>query len=78
MRMTIQPHLTSAAEARRTFEELVVQLFFELEGEAQANPKFALPTWIAPTFAAAQAAYAVWEQAVNALSAVAAEPTVFR
>ncbi|HEY7346986.1 MAG TPA: hypothetical protein VH599_01610 [Ktedonobacterales bacterium] len=65
--MTIPPQLASATEARHTFVERLTTLFLELEGEAQANPAFALPACIASTFQAAQQAHAAWHQAVNAL-----------
>lgn len=62
-----QPSVTSPETARSAFEELVVKLLFELEVECQWNAEFTLPEWIAPTFAAAQQAYAAWNQAVDAL-----------
>jgi hypothetical protein len=68
MPMIMPPQLASATEARRAFEERLTILFLELEGEAQANPVFTLPACIAPTFQAAQQAYAAWHQAVDALS----------
>jgi hypothetical protein len=57
----------SLEAARSAFEDLAVKLFFKLEAECQVNAVFALPAWIAPTFAAAQQAFAVWNQAVDAI-----------
>lgn len=71
--MTMPPKLACTAEARRTFEEQLTTLFFELEAEAQLNPAFALPTWIAPTFQTVQQAYTDWNQAVDGL--LTDEPT---
>lgn len=64
--MLMCPLLTSVAEARQAFEEQVIKLFFELEAEQASNPRFTLPAWMAPTFAAAKQTYDVWEQAVTA------------
>ena len=64
--MLMHPWLMSVAEARQAFEEQVLKLFFELEAEHAANPGFALPAWVAPTFAAAKQTYDVWDQAVTA------------
>jgi hypothetical protein len=65
--MPTQSSALSPEAARSAFEDLVVKLFFELEAECRLNATFALPAWIAPTFAAAQQAYAAWNQAVDAL-----------
>jgi hypothetical protein len=65
--MPEEPQTIRPEVARSAFEELVIRLFFELEAECQVNAAFALPGWIASTFAATQQAYAVWDQTVEAL-----------
>jgi len=61
------PVINSEA-AHSAFRRLAINLFFELDLECRLNAAFVLPTRIAPTFAAAQEAYAVWMQAVDTLT----------